>query len=250
MEKKYNENEYTLEDLLPIVAELAKRYTSYESTSVTYEAAQKLMEAVQFCIRISRETVENQIVLKSGKQISAREAYEDGYQKVIEKVKAAKEKYNQMILHFQDYGNENYRDTVKKAIPGFFRYYDVRFAPQDAIIAFDYPTLWAPDACPDFARPAHTWQGIEAIEHYIECIRLEQKFLGKLPQGRVIQILDDYDGNYREQFYNICENVVCHILTRMSQNMYEDCRKEQLLWHLIQQQYDADERLYSYLKII
>ena len=91
---------------------------------------------------------------------------------------------------------------------------------------------------------------IKQIDIFELDIKSLQKFLEKLPQGRVIQILDDYDGNYREQFYNICENVVCHILTRMSQNMYEDCRKEQLLWHLIQQQYDADERLYSYLKII
>ena len=43
--------EYHIERLLPIVAELSVRYTSGESCSVSYEAAQALMEAVIYCIR-------------------------------------------------------------------------------------------------------------------------------------------------------------------------------------------------------
>ena len=33
---------YEMEELVPIVAKLAKRYTSGESTSITYEKAQQL----------------------------------------------------------------------------------------------------------------------------------------------------------------------------------------------------------------
>lgn len=42
---------YEMEELLPLVAKLAAKYTSGESTSVTYEAAGQLMEAVCYCIR-------------------------------------------------------------------------------------------------------------------------------------------------------------------------------------------------------
>ena len=35
--------DYKMEELLPIVSELAQKYTGYESTSVTYEKAQMLM---------------------------------------------------------------------------------------------------------------------------------------------------------------------------------------------------------------
>lgn len=48
--------------------------------------------------------------------------------------------YNKMIEKFDSYGNENYFDTVAKAIPGFFKYYDAKFSPQSTIITMDYPT--------------------------------------------------------------------------------------------------------------
>ncbi len=37
---------FNMEELLPVVAELADQYTSKESTSITYEKAQPLMEGV------------------------------------------------------------------------------------------------------------------------------------------------------------------------------------------------------------
>ncbi|MDE7059645.1 MAG: hypothetical protein K2P03_13260 [Lachnospiraceae bacterium] len=39
-------------ELLPVVAWLTKKYTSGMSTSVTYEKAQELMEAVLYCINL------------------------------------------------------------------------------------------------------------------------------------------------------------------------------------------------------
>lgn len=40
--------DYEIEELLPLVSELAQKYSGYESTSITYEKAQTLM--AQFCI--------------------------------------------------------------------------------------------------------------------------------------------------------------------------------------------------------
>ena len=39
-----------MEELLPVVAKLAERYTSKESSSVSYKTAEQLMEAVVYCI--------------------------------------------------------------------------------------------------------------------------------------------------------------------------------------------------------
>lgn len=47
--------DYKMEDLLPVVAELAEKYTSKESTSLPYEKARQLMEAVLYCIREGEE---------------------------------------------------------------------------------------------------------------------------------------------------------------------------------------------------
>ena len=40
----------SIEELLPVMAHLADKYTSKESTSVSYDTAQRLMEAVLYCI--------------------------------------------------------------------------------------------------------------------------------------------------------------------------------------------------------
>ena len=49
---------YTMEELVPLVGELAGSYAGYESSSISYEKAQQLMEAVLKITRLglSRET--------------------------------------------------------------------------------------------------------------------------------------------------------------------------------------------------
>lgn len=42
--------DYKMEDLLPIVTKLAWKYAGWESTSITYESAQTLMEGVLYCL--------------------------------------------------------------------------------------------------------------------------------------------------------------------------------------------------------
>ena len=42
--------DYTMEELIPIVGELAEKYTAKESTSITYEKAEQLMGAVLYAI--------------------------------------------------------------------------------------------------------------------------------------------------------------------------------------------------------
>lgn len=46
--------DYTMEELLPIVKDLAELYTSKASTSITYDAARVFMEAIQYVIRCGR----------------------------------------------------------------------------------------------------------------------------------------------------------------------------------------------------
>ena len=43
--------DYTMEELLPVVGKLTEKYTGFSSTSVTYETARQLMEAVLYCLR-------------------------------------------------------------------------------------------------------------------------------------------------------------------------------------------------------
>lgn len=263
---------YGMEELLPVVAWLAEKYTSGESTSVTYERARQLMGAVLYCLKTYRGTGdcgkvewkrEDAGILVSGKEkkVSARLAYEQGYRVVTEKTEITAQAYNELILSFHSYGNENYEDTVKKALSGFFLYYDARFAPQETIITMDYPTL----------VPVNGETGIHAVARYIHLISLEQKFLGKLPSVYVCNTLRAYCIDYKNMFFNISNIVLrdlllCIITGKTPGMNLEDHQKnklktvaandragledtlEEALETLIREKYDKDRQLYDYLK--
>ena len=248
---------YEMEELLPIVAELADKYTSKESTSVSYEKANQLMEAVLYGIH----QCEDREGLLSKRGLPAREAYRLGCERLLKKVKKVQEAYNEMVVDFCAYGNENYQDTVTEGIYAFFRYYDALFAPQETIITMDYPTI----------RPIIGSSGIDAIESYVKAISLEQQFLHAIPQETVYRILQQYQTDYHKQFYNICSIVLRHILVclligkkpgmprdeqddaRIAQAVKESSREElrqylsKMLKKLVESRYGDDDALFAYL---
>ena len=71
-----------IEDLIPIVAMLSEKYTSKQSSSITYEMANQLMEAAKYCIREREYQLKEECGSKNGivlSKESAMEAYQRGY---------------------------------------------------------------------------------------------------------------------------------------------------------------------------
>ena len=249
--------EYQMEELVPIVAELSEKYTSKESTSVSYETARQLMEAVMYFIN---ECMSGQ-TLVSSQRLSAAEAYRYGYEALIEKAKRTQAAYNEMILDFCGYGNRNYEETVQKAISGFFLYYDAQFAPQETIITMDYPTI-----CPVTGKC-----GIDAIETYVKYISYEQKFMGAFQRQYIYEILERDQEDHKNGFENICRVILRHVLGHLlikkgfqeeaGEQDYERLSDlvisssgqrlrevlEGLLEQLINEKYDADMEMRDYL---
>lgn len=192
--------EYEMEALLPIVANLAKKYTSNESSSIPYETASMLMEAVIYCMDECYER-NMKLPLSNGDKMSPRKLYETGYEYVIEKTYKAKELYERVIENFEDYGCKNYRDTITKGIPGFFRRYDPKFQPQDHILTLDYPTLFMNfESC-----------GVDLICEYLAGVEKEKRFLDLFPSNHVCQLLEKIQTEYQSLYLdNICNPVLLH----------------------------------------
>jgi len=259
-DKEMNEKcngEYSMEELLPIVAGLAEKYTANESTSISYERAEQLMEAVLYCIKQCNNHYNNQCSkqMLSKDRLPATEAYKQGYEYLIELGKRTQQLYNEMIIDFNSYGNENYHATVTLAIPEFFKRFDARFAPQETLITMDYPTI----------RPITDCSGMDAISKYVEYIACEQRFLGALPEDYVCEVLYQFQADYRKQFYNICRVVLRHVLGKMLMTMLPKERSfrqhilaydkqwleevfSELLEKLIQEKYHADKQFEEYLR--
>lgn len=190
--------EYQIEELLPIVTNLVRKYTSNESSSIPYETARMLMEAVIYCINECYENSEITQVLE-GDKLKSELAYDKGYQYVIEKVLKSKEIYERIIENFEDYGCRNYRDTIIKGIPGFFMRYDAKFNPQDHILTLDYPTLFMNfDKC-----------GVDLMFEYLTEIELEKRFLDLFGREAVVQLLERIQPEYQSLYLdNICYAVL------------------------------------------
>lgn len=251
---------YEIEDLVPIVAKLAEGYTSKESTSITYERASQLMEAVLYCMQEGEKAGEFSLVQKDA--LSLERMYVIGKRCVEEKTKETLKIYNDMMAHFSSYENQCLYDTIVKGLPEFFKWYDSKFAPQNTILTLDYPVLM------DISE----YTGIDKIYEYVLCIQLEQKFLSNFSSEYVKEILFKYDKQYKLLIDNICEIVLMHVSGHIiagkkisvlnlepeeyikmqgliqSENL-RDLRKKlrNAVKILIQDYYENDERLLAYL---
>lgn len=188
--------EYTMEELFPILGQLAEKYTAFESTSIPCETAEQLMEAVLYCIHEAEQVRKDTLVPAEG--LSARQAYALGAAAVEEKTRAALALYHETLQSFDSYGNRCLYDTFQQGLPEFFKWYDPKFAPQETILTLDYPLL----------SGLSGQIGIDRIYSFIECIRLEQVFLNGFPEGTVKGILSRYNRQYGSLVENVCEIVL------------------------------------------
>lgn len=212
--------EYEMEELIAIVGRLAEKYNAHESTSMTYEKAEQLMEAVLYCIHETKQFGDNFMV--SEENMPIQRVYEIGAVYVEEKVKKALDLYNEMLPTFVYYGNHCLYDTFIKGMPEFFKWYDMQFEPQNTILTLDYPVL----------KDISGYIGIDKVYEFIVCIYLEQKFLHIFPGDYIINILLKYNRKYKDMIENICEivftAVIGHILAGKS--LSEDLEEADYLW--------------------
>ena len=188
--------DYEMEELIPIVGRLAGKYTAFESTSVTYERAEQLMEAVLYCIHEAGlcgllgeadfgkgegEPDQNSLAVKK-KKLSAKQAYEAGAACTEEKTRKALKLYHEILPEFHSYENDCLYETFVKGLPEFFKWYDVKFQPQNTILTLDYPVL----------KDISQLSGIDKVYEFINCIRLEQQFLKKFSKSYVVETLEQY----------------------------------------------------------
>lgn len=217
---------YDMEELLPIVGKLAEKYTGIDSTSITYEKAEQLMEAVLYCIREAED--EKPYSLATGERVSAQEMYRFGKAAVERKVQEALGLYHEILPEFSSYGNLCLKETFLNGLPEFFRWYDIEFDPQNTILTLDYSVL----------RELASYTGIDKIYEFLVCIRLEQRFLRVFPEDYVKGVLRQYYGKETDMVDNICEifllAVAGHVL--IGKSLVEKLQEAdyQKLWYYLQ----------------
>lgn len=224
MKKRIVNLETDYEQIMPIVARLTDKYTSKNSSSVSYETAEMLTEAVIYTVEEcfgedGKEEKEENWLRQSRESRDMGCFYEEGKQVICRKVQKAKELYEEIIEDFQDYGCVNYADTVRKGFPAFFTKYDYLFCPQNHILTLDYPTI----------APREELTGVDLVLEYLKGIFTETVFLNHFSADWVRQcIMEQAEGESGGVFLkhymgNICEvvlwRVVCCIIAE--KNVWE-----------------------------
>ena len=199
--------EYKVEELLPIVSKMARKYAGFENTSISYEKAQMLMEAVIYCLDAYGNYTSDKV---SRRDISVEEQYAIGAELVLERTGRIREMFNELSTSFEAYGVKCLEDTVRKGIPEFLKWYDAKFCPQDTLLTLDYPVL--ADLSP--------YRGVDAIWHFLRAISAEQRFLGRFDSAYVRAVLEIHNPQYPLMYDNICEillaNTLGHLFLRKS----------------------------------
>lgn len=217
-------------ELLQIVSSLVGSYTSKDRSSVPYEIAQQLMGAVIYTIDECFKGDQTYTVTSGNEQNTTLHVlYRRGVDLVKNKTEKVRNRYNELIPAFEDYGCRNYADTIRRGMPSFFAHYDMFFNPQDTILSLDYPML--------YARNNET--GIDLIDKYIDQIVWENHFLGCFDKNILLDffrfLLPEYRALYLD---NLCEPVLLQIIAcRMADqpiwNLRLDFEDELVIRHFI-----------------
>ncbi|MDE5824680.1 MAG: hypothetical protein K2H91_08370 [Lachnospiraceae bacterium] len=194
---------YDLNELVPVVAMLTRQYTGIESSSVTYEKANQLMEAVLYCIREVEQSGEAVLV---SQQQSAMQAYKTGARLVRKKTEELFIFYECHKQEFHAYGNGCLADILQKGIPTFFQYYDEKYDPQNTILTLDYPIFVDLSA----------YQGIDCVDLYVRNLAEEQRFLAKFGENYVRSVLCAFPEDYEELSENIAGIVFGNIIGHLT----------------------------------
>lgn len=217
--------DYKIEELLPILEKLTFQYTSGDSTSITYETARNLMEAIIYCIdkyyqeitsmqfdnnefykaecdKNDYEKKEGKFIVEIKEKVEAEIAYKLGLDAVIGKVLKAKELYNEILEDFRNFGCRILEDTILDGIPVFFLRYDPKFKPQDHLLTLDYPTV----------RTINGLCGIDAVYLYLQHIKIENNFLKAFANQEVEQLLERVMPDYKKLYY---DNIAYAVLIAM-----------------------------------
>lgn len=181
-----------------LVARQTQRWTRGRSSSVRVEAAQALLDGCLYTVGLALKELPGPDAALSALAAGDLTAlYERGRRRVGVKLKVVRQLGRTAARGLLDVDVEVYRATLVDGVAGFFKLYDPDFAPQDIRITCDYPLY----------RPVEDLRGVEFLAAYLDAAVQEDRFCARFPLSAVRGLLCRSLGSYREQVFNIYEEV-------------------------------------------
>lgn len=182
--------------LWQLLAKRTARFTMQESSSVSVETAQELLESICFTLRIFLS--ENHGTQKLLETANLEELLQAG-QKILEaKSGATRQLWQLTCMSAPSTQNISYRDTLQ-SIGSFFKHYDYRFFAHHIPCDIDY----------QLCHPVpETYVGVEYVSEYLHRVLTENQILHCFDSERVKALLESYCPDYKGLLINLCEPVI------------------------------------------
>ncbi len=190
-----SEQEKLIGRLWELLKTQAGKYNGIDSTSMTVEKAQEILESMLYTISVAAENGAAKEEILNG-HLSL--LLDRGRELLKEKQKAVKVEWKLLCRELPRIPNVYFLSTMEN-LGLFFDSYDIYFAAHHTSESIDYWPL-----CP----VPETIKGISYIEEYIRRIQIENDFLNCFEREDVISLCEKYVPDYREALFNLCEPVL------------------------------------------
>lgn len=192
-------------ELIAVLADKCRKYTSNEISSVRTELADELMKSITFTIGIYLKSFEdNEKAINELINIGVKKCLECGENRLKRMVKSSRMFYEQLKNSAVNIDNEIYNSTLFGGLGGFFKLYDTEFFAHEINITADYRTMIYPIG----------YHGIEFIRRYMEYIYIENKICKRFDERKIKRLLAyyavDYESTVRDMELNICSVVLAN----------------------------------------
>ena len=155
---------YDIQELAPIAATLIDKFNTEKGDTADREATKHFMDAVAFCI--DEVMMNDDATLVAAENMTSADYYDTGVKLVQEKLQAAQNMYDELLLSFNSYGLRCLDEAMIKEVGTFFMKYDPVFYPHLNVVDLSYPVnkdisgLRGVDKIYDKPRPVQRLLGV------------------------------------------------------------------------------------------
>ena len=192
-------------ELIAVLADKCRKYTSNEISSVRTEIADELMKSIMVTIGVHLKSFEdNEKAINELINTGIGNCLKCGEKRLKQMVKSSRLFYEQLKNSAVNIDNEIYNSTLFGGLEGFFKLYDTEFFAHEINITADYRTMIYHIG----------YHGIEFIRRYMEYIYIENKICKRFDERKIKRSLAyyavDYESTVRDMELNICSVVLAN----------------------------------------
>lgn len=189
--------------IMGILKELILKYTKGESTSVTTDITESLLNSILYALDFYLLNFdEPQAAIMDLRQKSINKMYEDGIELLRLCVEETKKLYGKVKKNRLKVELEAYNATIDEAIPSFFEKYSVVFEVHNTMASIDYPLVFDDMSV----------RGISYIKNYLEHLDIETEFCRLFSEEDINKIISGFGRmcrlNHKIELINIFELLI------------------------------------------